>query len=720
MAVSDKNQVVPRKYQTLFQILSPIQKSGILKSINEIDQELEKREKFYEAIKNYLIKYQGEDIPSLVFIITGQLIGDLRKEDELQELLKLYPQSPELQFFKIRFQILKGEFGEITSSLKLARLSDDQRTIIFNRLVSAPRLAQIILDLYSFVLEIKYLKAKQDFEKIKNVYPKAEAIAKKALEWTKKTPVPYLYELVSEMMLEYTRYLLMAEDIEKAMSFFEREYTQQILQENEKLSLRADVLCLGGLIHYSAGQPTEGIKKMERGIRLFSRIPHREKWKAAIYGNYGYMLSTTDPRRSIEAYEKCLSLLEGSKYYQTMTTALSNLISIYNEINDKEKAQEALEELVQIFENNEELITPFRAYSIATNALLLEDFGLASAYLEKLEKKVKASPTMFHKGLLANAKMSYYTDGDLNYQKIIHWGNEALYFFNKQKDYLNVLVTIQFLASVELKLYTLSPSTRYLNNTKKRFHELLSLAGKFEMPEWITIKNIILAGLELLSQNFEEAENFLGKIPEVSNRETQLSIDLMNELLVLGKTFQERGEPEHLDPSSLSENIFETQITNSFHSYRSILTSVIEQALLKFTTLQSIPAPPQADIKLVLLMNASGMAIYTKIFGEQKMDQNLISGFISAIDSFGKQLFGTQESYFSIKRGDNNILTERINKDSSIALIVSKENFDALMTLHSLAKEVREYLKGKNIDLSMPIRKDSDFSQWLEKKLEKN
>lgn len=718
MAVSDNNQVIPRKYQIVFQILSPIQKSGILRSINEINQELEKREKFYEGIKNYLIKYQGEDIPSILFIITGQLIGDLRKEDELQELLELYPQSPELQFFKIRFQFLKGEFGEITSSLKLARLTDDQRTVIFNRLVSASRLAQIILDLYSFVLEIKYLKAKQDFEKIKEVYPKAEAIAKKALEWTEKNPVPYLHELVSEMMLEYTRYLLMAEDIEKTLNFFECEYTQQVLQANENPYLQADILCLGGLIYYSASKPTEGLKKMERGIRLFSQIPHREGWKAAIYGNYGYMLSASDPKRSVEAYEKCLEILEGKKNYQTKTTALSNLISIYNEMNNMEKARESLDKLVEILENNEELITPFRAYSIATNALALEEFSLASDYLHILELKIIDSPTIFNKGLLANAKMYYYLEGEPTYQEIIRWGNESLYYFNKQKDYLNVLVTIKTLADAEFKFYTITPSKRFLNNVKKRFHELLSLVGKLEMPEWLAIKNLTLAGFELLSRNFQDAKKFLEQIPQVSDPEIQLNTNLMKELFVLGKKFEEEGEPELSDTFSLPENIFESKIITSFHSYRTILVSIIEQTILKFATLQTIPEPPAADIKLVLLMNVAGVAIYTRSFGKEKMDQNLISGFISAIDTFGKQLFGTQEPYFSIKRGENVILTEKINKDVSIALIVSKENFDALMTLHSLAKEIKEYLKGRAINLTMPIDDDSEFSHWLQEKLE--
>jgi hypothetical protein len=712
----NKNNEIENKYQTLYKLLSPIERSGIQKCLDEVELELEKKERFYRGIKNFLIKYKNEDISSLVFIIMGELINNLRKENDLLELLEIFPETPELQFFKISNEIQKGEFDDPESILEVTRLSEEERNTIFNRLVSAPRLSKIILDLYSYVLEIRYLKAKQDFTRIESTYLKAEKIAKRALKWTEEDSISYLYELTTELMIEYTRFLLTAEDIDKTKTFFEQEFTQEIFKQNKEPFYQADILCLGGLIYYSAGQPKIGLEKMEKGIQLFSEISGRTAWKAAIYGNYGYMLTATDPKKSVEVYQKCLDLLEGSKNYQTMTTALGNIVTIYNEMNNREKARESFDQLIEILDENEELITPYRAYSVATNALIFEDFELAADFLERLEKKVDANPTLFNKGLLANAKMYYYIDGEINYQKMIQWGNEALYYFNKQKDYLNVLVTIQTLASSELQFYKITPSKRYLNNAKKRFHELLSLVGKLEMPEFVAIKNITLAGLELLAKNFAKAKELMTQIPELENNEIRLNINLMNNLIDIGKEYEEQGEPE-LSPKTLQGNIFETQIATNFKSYILMVVSTMEQTLLKISTLQTIPEPSEADIKLVLLMNFGGMAIYTKAFGDQQINNNLISGFIYAIDSFGKELFGTQEPYFSIRRGKNIILTEKINKQLSLALIVSKENFDALMSLHSLAKEIKEYIKGKAITFSQPIRKDTEFYHWLEHKL---
>ncbi|MBD3189016.1 MAG: hypothetical protein GF308_00145, partial [Candidatus Heimdallarchaeota archaeon] len=93
----DITDIVPVEYQDLFKIISPIEKSAILKVIrNEIDSE-NIYEQFYFGLQNYLVKYQNEDISSLVFIMFGQVVQDLEKEEKIEQLIELFPKSPELK-----------------------------------------------------------------------------------------------------------------------------------------------------------------------------------------------------------------------------------------------------------------------------------------------------------------------------------------------------------------------------------------------------------------------------------------------------------------------------------------------------------------------------------------------------------------------------------------------------------------------------------------------
>ena len=141
---------------------------------------------------------------------------------------------------------------------------------------------------------------------------------------------------------------------------------------------------------------------------------------------------------------------------------------------------------------------------------------------------------------------------------------------------------------------------------------------------------------------------------------------------------------------------------------------MVEKTMQELVSLPQQVDPVKADIKLILLINTAGLTIYTKILDAQKMNQQLISNFISAIDSFGSQLFGTKEPYFSFKRGSNIILFQNVNKDLNLAMIVSQENYDAIMKLNTLGKEIGIYLEDKEIDINKTIEEKSEFYEWLQ------
>ncbi|MBD3190284.1 MAG: hypothetical protein GF308_06555, partial [Candidatus Heimdallarchaeota archaeon] len=109
----EATDIIPMEYQSLFSVISPIEKSAILKIIKESFSDLEDNyERLYFGLKDYLVKYQNEDISPLVFVMFGQIAKDFEKTEKIEQFLEFFPDSPELQFYKIEQEIDKGIFED--------------------------------------------------------------------------------------------------------------------------------------------------------------------------------------------------------------------------------------------------------------------------------------------------------------------------------------------------------------------------------------------------------------------------------------------------------------------------------------------------------------------------------------------------------------------------------------------------------------------------------
>ncbi|MBN1328196.1 MAG: tetratricopeptide repeat protein [Candidatus Heimdallarchaeota archaeon] len=718
----EATDIVPIEYQSLFSIISPIEKSGILKIIKEKYIDLkDKYEALFLGLKDYLVNYKNEDISSLVFIMYGQICIDLTKNAEIQAMLRIYPNSPELQFYNIQLQVDKGIFDNIDIMLKNARLNEEQRNMIFNRLVAADKLATIILDLQSFTLEIMFYGRQEEYDKIDELQLKLEDICNRAVVWSQTKDVIFVLELCARMILQRTQLLMNSKGTSVGLEYYEQEKNQEIFNQCRSNVMKANILHVAAKLYYSTGQPTKGLKHMEKAVSILKKVHGRNSWKSTFYHNLAYMYTVLDTKKCTEAYETCLELLEGTEDLHSIASTISNLIGIYTQENNKIEARKYLKRLVEILGTSNELITPFRAYAVASNAMSLDDYELAEKYLKILDEKVEQSPTLMNKAIAASAKFGYYLDAEINSAEAYRWGEESLYYFNKQQDYLNALASVYNLVNTDIQFYKMTEKERFLNSAKKRFNELLTLVGALKQPQWLADKSIALAGFEILSKNLDQAKKHIEEIPESNEEAIKSYKEIIQQLWTFSKSYEtnEIAEQDTEKPAKpkFSENPLLNELATNKDATKVMVMYLIEKRLDELVKLPSGVDPIRADIKLILLINNAGLTIYTKIFDAQKMNQQLISNFISAIDSFGKQLFGTKEPYFSINRGNNIILYQTVTDDLNLALIVSQENYDSVMKLTTLSKELSEFLIGKTLDYSKSLNESSEFYKWMEEKI---
>ncbi len=710
----EATDIIPLEYQSIFNIISPLEKSGILKIIKQDFVDIKDNyEKFLFGLQKYLEKYKGEDISSIVFLMFSQIATDLQQEKLIVKMLEVYPDSSELKYYKVLQDVDKGIFDGIEEVLEIARLADTERNTILTRLVAADKLAKIILDLQSFILEMSFYSLKEEHDKIPDIYEKVEPIWKRVVEWVREKDIIYVIEIASRIIIQQTQHLMRAQNLDSSIAFYEKEENQDVLNISQSAAMRANILHVASTLYYQSGKPKKALKLLEKAIRLHKKIYGRNSWKSTFYHNLAYMYSLTDTDKCLGSYHKGLALLENTNDLQSIASTLSNIIGLYIQLNKKSEARKYLKQLVNILESSEALVTAFRAYAVTANALSLDEYSLAKKYLVKLEEQVGKQPTLFNKALLAGAKMGFNTDARIHSEEAYLWGEECLYYLNKQKDYLNVLASLFNLTELDINYYKITGKERYLKAARKRFNELFTLIGALKLPEFVAAKNIIYACYELLNKNFEQVTSLLEKIPDVKSDSIRKNKEMLEQILKFSK--DRMDIEDDAEPITVSSEVLVNEIANNKDAQQVFIMHILGKTLQELISIPQQVDPIKADIKLLLLINSAGLTIFTKVLDIQKMNQQLISNFISAIDSFGKQLFGTTESYFSISRGNNIILFQKVNEDLDLALIVSQENFDSIMKLNTLSKEINVYLGENKIDLNKVLNETDSFYKWLQK-----
>lgn len=714
----DNVETIPQYYRSLLNVLSPLEKSAIMKLVNkQQNPDLSPNEFFLAGLKDYLLKYQGEDISPLIFIIIGSLISTLEKEQLLDEVLALYPDSPELRLFKIEQQFCRGIFEDLSAILPRVRLKPDQRELFFKRIPSAEKLAAIILELHSYYLELRYHLAQDVFTTSSDCYRAAESIWQRVLEWTERQPIAYLYELIAQIIIQYIQIQFSTVEMSNIVTFYEREDIQDIFAQATQTITKAEINQTGAMAYYSAGNPQKAVNLMEKALSFLPQVPGRNEWKSGFYHNYARIMYLLDTERAIELMEESIAFLEGTTNLQSLTSTLSNYMGILIDCGYHSKGKAALQQLVRILDVHEGLINTFQAYAIATNALTLENLPLANKYLKILRERIEEDPTVNNKSYYTNAMLQYYVEGEINYPEFSHWAEENLFYITQLKDYQNVLFTLETIAKTEFDFYKMTKKKLYLARARKRINEMFSLLEALESPEYLARKAVISAALEILSENYPKAEKLLPSI-SIDSSEITLDCQMLQELLLFSQQLkEERGGSEKISEAQ-EESVFIQKIASSNGMIFSLLTQIVEENLGRLTsTIDHIPEPVKAEIQMILL-TYHGMGVYTKVFDKQSIDKQLISGFISAIDNFANELFGKKEPYFSFARGEDIILFQKVTEHLNLAMIVRQESFDALMKLHRLTRELEVFLEENPIELGTSLTDSSPVIQFLKEKVD--
>ncbi len=401
----------------------------------------------------------------------------------------------------------------------------------------------------------------------------------------------------------------------------------------------------------------------------------------------------------LKSYKKTVAV---KNYFNAILQALAIADSYYQD-NNIEMALIYLEEAKQHYAKAK-LVSP-QIHSVFTYLLArLGDLITAKLYLEELKTAIKPEDPL--SSLFYQLSQGIYLLEAGNLASAEEHLKKALRQADDLQAYNFNLSTITFLSELYLKMFLQTQQLKFIKKLLHLFADLRLIVEELELPLFMISFNLVTAYVYLLMFKFDKARTFIEYAKEVQEK-YQYS-ERAEEISLVEKR-------HHFLQEYLAKNIDLPNIP-FFHTEKEIQLILCNEALRLLRDLQSqtFEATPKKQTQpvLLLIINDSGLAIYSRQFSEElKPDEQLISGFLVALRSFSQDLFGEQ-SINKIEQANHVILMEKITDRIFSCLIVKDDTYLARKQL----KKLKEHFQTKNLgqvldNLSVVSTDDPIFKQ---------
>ncbi len=108
-------------------------------------------------------------------------------------------------------------------------------------------------------------------------------------------------------------------------------------------------------------------------------------------------------------------------------------------------------------------------------------------------------------------------------------------------------------------------------------------------------------------------------------------------------------------------------------------------------------------IDSLYVFDENGLLIYSKNFGESKLEPELVSGFFSAIQSFTNNMMNDQEKLQEIALKEWKLLFKNLINEKIIIMIITRKNmeWESKKILERISSDIDYVLKNTNLSVKM-------------------
>lgn len=480
--------------------------------------------------------------------------------------------------------------------------------------------------------------------------------------------------------------------LSQALECFQAEF--DIFMEHGSLPQQSWAYTDMGNIYLTMGEIDKSIEFYMKGLPIYEEIGQKRTLAnhlraiATAYRLKGeYIISLNFNNQALELYLE----LGNNAYTSKAKLALSK---DYLSLNDSQKALEEASSAMQLAEKEQLSDDMIRTIPILIQIYLaLDDQTKVDDLYLKLQKLVDNNQGPLYKHILLN------TGALIN----LHKGripdlNEALHDsisvldddITDPEQYIQALLTKSELHILELQFST---ETQVINDLEDVIHRLSNYAVRERLAPLIIRSKLLIAKLCILKNELDMAISELQDAMEMARAKNYQSLyeEAENEVTLFESNRDSYAELlEQGANSSLIELI----------GVRQLITQMIANR-------RSVNMGEEIPVYF-LLVSKEGKALYSKRYYEVDIEDQLVGGFLTALNSFASEAFKTSGSLERIAFKEYNILMQNIDlinicyiyKGDDLAALARVKNYTKrLLEDHSIVEHVQESLKqSKTLD----------------------
>ncbi|MFW9902672.1 MAG: tetratricopeptide repeat protein [Candidatus Thorarchaeota archaeon] len=520
-----------------------------------------------------------------------------------------------------------------------------------------------------FFLLVGLIQAEK-FEETFELIEKAEALLKSISNLSKTILIQREIRLsLIKSMLNFN-----LGNIALAEKYLKKSFDSQKILSNSFEIVWAYIL-MTQIIIFGKGRFDLALQYVKKAFSLTKEIKFNHYWIATCNGTFGIIYQNTgELNKALKYYMKSLKLNKEFKSKFWEAALLNNIAHIYCEKGDFEIALQYLEKAL-ILREQDELEIEGVLDSLISVALKKGDFKRAQTYFRRLE-------TIFNQKKDKHITLLYKYNSALMLKESTRIRDKA-----KAEELLKEVIkteTLHFeiiigaiihLCDLLLAEFRLNNNSEVLEELNHYISNLLTMAEKSHSYLLLAETYILKAKLALLKSDFNESRRLLTQAQKIAESYgmNRLAAEISAEHDNLLKELHKWEKLKEQD-ITLNERIKFAQIDNQMNN------------LLWNRDLSSVEYSDEEPI-LLLVLEEAGVTIFSHIFTKEwSHDDDLVGGFLSAINSFSGELFS--EGLDRAKFGQHTVLMKSFETFSTCYLFKG-DSYPAQKKINNFIEQIQ-------------------------------
>lgn len=422
-------------------------------------------------------------------------------------------------------------------------------------------------------------------------------------------------------------------EFEKALEFARKSLNIKEISIRSKL----EVLDLFASVYKNRGQLERAIKYLKRAIKIATEENYIDQLIISTYGIGTIYRAKGDLNLALEYFNKSLEISEEYNSAYGIQASFFHLILVHLDMNNIEKAKDILNQLEKLSVQTES--TVFKNLFIISKALVLKNsrrirnLTEAEDLLKKITEKEIETPILYQLALINLCEL-----------------------------YLDEL---KFMNNVEV-----------LDEIRPLIKKIYEIAERENAYSWLAETKLLQAKLALIEMDIDGAKQLLTQAQRIAELQglTLLALKISSEHDNLLNQLSEWNNLKKID-APMSERI-------ELASFNGVVERLQGKRIIDPPLIT-----PEIPV-LLLIIGQGGFPLFSNQFEkEYKIEEDLLSGFLEAINSFSGELLSKQLD--RVKFEDYMILMQNI-ENFSVCYLFKGQTYIAKQKLTQFTESIKK------------------------------